>query len=84
MRKLLFSEDDNVAILPKIPEPIRRQLGVPHRVLDVLVPQVVLDRPGVVPVVRQLEPTPMPQHVRMYREVEAGLAPCPGDQLAHR
>jgi hypothetical protein len=33
---------------PEVLEPIRRQLGVAHRVLDVLVPKPCLQRPGVV------------------------------------
>jgi hypothetical protein len=33
---------------PKIPETIRRELGVPHRVLDVAMAKPSLQRPGVV------------------------------------
>ena len=33
---------------PKVLEPCRRQLGVAHRVLDVLVPEVGLERPRIV------------------------------------
>src|SRR5438105_15961037 len=33
---------------PKVLEPVWRQLGVAHRVLDVLVPESSLQRPGVV------------------------------------
>jgi hypothetical protein len=33
---------------PEIPEPIGRKLGVPDRVLDVFVPEIGLQRAGVV------------------------------------
>ena len=36
--------------------------------LDILVPEIVLDRPCVVAVIRQLEPAGMAQHVRMHRK----------------
>jgi hypothetical protein len=41
----------------KNPEPVRRHVGVPDRVLDVLVPEVVLQGPRVVAIVGELEPT---------------------------
>jgi hypothetical protein len=40
-------------LAPVIPEVRRRQLGVPHRVLDVLVIHPSLDRSGVVADVRE-------------------------------
>ena len=40
--------------------------------LDVLVPEVVLQRPGVVAVVGELEPTGMAKHVRVDREWHLG------------
>jgi hypothetical protein len=43
-------------VLPKILEPLGRQLGVSNRVLDIFVPEVMLERPRVVPVVGELEP----------------------------
>jgi hypothetical protein len=43
------------SVLPKSIEPIRCQLRVANRVLDVSVPQVMLDGPGVVAVIGQLE-----------------------------
>jgi hypothetical protein len=52
-------------------EPRRCHFGVPHGVLDVLVAEVVLYRPRVVPVIGQLEPASVPQHVRVCREAEA-------------
>jgi hypothetical protein len=51
------------SVPPEVPEPCRAQLGVPHRVLNVLVPQPELKRPGVVAVIGQLEPAGVPEHV---------------------
>ena len=52
--------------------------------LDVLVAKVVLDCPGVVPPVRQVETTGMAQHVGVDREIKVSLPPRPGDQLTYR
>lgn len=69
-------------ISKKIHKPLRRQPGVPHRMLNILMPQVVLDRPRIQPVVRELESTGMVQHVRMGRKIESSpFPPLPGDQL---
>ena len=56
------------SVFPKALEPIRRQLGVADSVLDVPVPEVVLKRPRVVPVIGELEPAGMPGHVGMNGE----------------
>jgi hypothetical protein len=53
-------------------------------VLDVLVPEVVLDRSGVLAVVGQLEAGGMPQHVGMDGEIEAGHLPGTGHDLPER
>ena len=57
-----------LSILPKILEPLRRELGVAHRVHDVLVAEVVLQRARVASVVRELVAGRVPQHVRMHAE----------------
>ena len=57
---------------PKVLEPVGRHVGVPDRVLDVLVPEVVLQGPRVVAVVGELEPASMPKHVGMDREWHLG------------
>src|SRR5262249_5218575 len=44
------------SVPPEILEPVRRQLGIAHRVLDVLVPEVVLQGARVVAIVGELEP----------------------------
>src|SRR5262245_136684 len=61
------------ASTPEVLKPVRRQLGVAHRVLDVLVPEPCLQRPGVVAGVGQRVAAAMPQHVRMeWRAGEHG------------
>ena len=42
------------SVAPEIAEPIRRQLGIANGVLNALMAQVVLKRPGVAPVIGQL------------------------------
>ncbi len=71
-------------IPPKLLEPPWCQLGVANGVLDIPMPHVVLDGPGVMPLARQVEPGRVAQHVRMDRELDAGQFPCPGDHLAYR
>src|SRR6516165_4432041 len=60
---------------PKVLEPVGRKLGVADRVLDVLVPEVVLQSPCVVAVVGKLEPTGMAKHVRVDRKGHLGGLP---------
>ena len=63
-----------LSILPEILEPRRRQLGVAHRVLDVLVPKVGLKRTRIVPLGGKREATGMAQHVRVRLETEVRLS----------
>src|SRR5215472_11182715 len=56
----------------KLFEAVGRHFGVSDRVLDVLVPEVVLQRPRVVAIVGELEPTGMAQHVWVDRERHLG------------
>ncbi len=56
------------SVLPKSLEPLRTELGVAHRVRDVPVPEVLLDRARVVPFVGELVAGGVPEHVRMDRE----------------
>ena len=57
---------------PEVLEPVGRQLGVANGMLDVLVPQIGLQRPRVMPFVGQRIAAGMAQHVRMYLDVELG------------
>jgi hypothetical protein len=56
---------------PEILEPARRQLGVSHRVLDVAVAEVSLQRPRIVALVRQRKTAGVAQHVWVSLELEA-------------
>lgn len=58
------------SIFPKSLESLWTQLGVAHRVRDVLVPEVLLDRSRVVPLVRKLVAGRVTEHVRMDGEGE--------------
>ena len=60
------------SIPPKVLEAVGRHFGVPDGVLDVLVPEVVLQGARVVAIVGELEPTSMAQHVRVDREWHLG------------
>ena len=60
--------DFPLSVPPKVFEAVRRHVGVPDRVLDVLVPKVVLQGPRVVAIIGQLEPAGMAQHVGVDRE----------------
>src|SRR5262245_64839750 len=60
------------SVPPKILESVRRHFGVPDRVLDVLVPEVMLQGPRVVAIIGQLEPTGMAKHVWVDREWHLG------------
>jgi hypothetical protein len=57
---------------PEVLEPIRRQLGVAHRMLDVLVAEPSLQRPRVVTGVCQCIPAGVAQHVREDRKGHTG------------
>jgi hypothetical protein len=55
-------------LAPEVLEPIRRQLGVPHRVLDVLMPEVGLQRTSIATGIRQGVAAAVAQHVRVNGE----------------
>src|SRR5262245_26907106 len=60
---------------PEVLEPMRRQLGISDRVLDVLVAKVVLQGSRVVAIICQLEPTGVAKHVRVDQEWHLGGLP---------
>src|SRR5262249_25443514 len=64
-------------VLPKVAESFRGKFGISNRMLDVLVAEIVLQRPGVHALVGQLEPGCMSQHVRMDSERHLGGPPKP-------
>src|SRR5262245_11544807 len=63
------------SVPPKVFEPVGRHFGIPDRVLNVLVPKVVLQGPRVVAIVGELEPTGMAKHVWVDREWHLGGLP---------
>jgi hypothetical protein len=67
------------ALSPEILETIRRQLGVAHRVLDVLVPELCLQRPRVVSRIGEGVAAGVAQHVREDGEGHTG---APAEALA--
>ena len=67
--------------MPEVLEAGRRRLGVAHRMLDVAVPEISLQRPGIDAVIGELEAACVPQHVRMHRETEIGGNAKPRDHL---
>ena len=60
---------------PKVLEAVGCHFGVPDRVVDVLVAEVVLQGPRVVAIVSELEPTGMAKHVRVDWEWHLGGFP---------
>src|SRR5262245_46103946 len=60
------------SVVPEVLEPGRRQLGVAHRVLDVAVPEISLQRAGIDAPIGQLVPASVSQHMRMNWKVELG------------
>src|SRR5215468_4397949 len=63
------------SVPPKILESVGCHFGVSDGVLNVLVPEVVLQGPRVVAIVSQLEPTGMAKHVRVDRKWHLGGLP---------
>src|SRR5262245_59014496 len=68
------------SVPPKVLEAVGRHFGVSDGVLNVLVPEVMLQGPRVVAVVGQLEPTGMAKHVRVDRERHVSGFPEPLDE----
>jgi hypothetical protein len=59
-------------IPPKVPEAVGCHVGVSDRVLNVLVPEIVLQGSRVVAIVGELEPAGMAKHVWVDREWHLG------------
>src|SRR5437764_13944478 len=64
---------------PEVLEPVRRQLGIAHRVLDVLVAEPRLQRAGVVAGIGQGVAAAVPQHMRVDRERHFGPLSDPAE-----
>jgi hypothetical protein len=65
---------------PKILEPVGRHFGVPDGVLNVLVPEVVLQGSRIVAIVGELEAAGVAEHVRVNREWHLGGLPNTHDE----
>jgi len=74
-----YQQDDHAICLlsPKVLEPCRRRLGVAHRMLDVAVTEIRLERPRIMPSVGQCVSASMPQHVRVSLKAKPSLDPGP-------
>jgi len=79
--KALLAYLDRVSILPEILEPIRRHLGVSNRVHDILVAHVVLEGPGIMPIVGELVPDRVPEHVGVDWKRKSCRFLCPGNRF---
>jgi len=71
----------NGSILPEPVESIGAQLSISHRVRNVAVAQVVLQRAGVHAIVGELEAAGMAQHVRMNGKGKFGQFSGPADHF---
>ena len=72
------------SILPKTLEPIGAELRIAHRVRDVFVAEVLLDRACVLALAGEFEPARMAQHMRMGREGEFRELAGARDQFPRR
>ena len=61
----------SASVTPEFLEPRRRKLSVPDRVLNVLVPEIGLERAGVMARVRESEPASVSEHVGVYLDRQA-------------
>ena len=52
--------------------------------LNIFVPQIVLNRTGILTVICQLEATPMAEHVRVHRKPYLGVSTRTGKYLSER
>ena len=66
---------------PKVFETRWRQFRVSHRVLNIFVAEVGLQRPRIMPPVRECVTARMAQHVRMHTELKPSLLARPCDHL---
>jgi hypothetical protein len=73
----------NSSVLPaKCPETLGREPRIANRVGDGLVAEVVLDRPCINPIIRQLETGGVSQHVGMDRKAKVRHLPKPRQHLS--
>src|SRR5262245_10018602 len=71
----------DVLILPPALEPGRCQFGISDRVLDVLMPEIGLQRARIPASVRLVETASVPQHVRVRLDLEPGSLASSANEL---
>jgi hypothetical protein len=64
----------------EFPEPLRRQGGIARRVLNIAMPEIGLDRTGVVAIVGELVAAGMTEHAGVRLDAQIGHVGCPLDQ----
>ena len=69
-------------ILPEVPKSGGRQLGVAHRVLEIFVAKVRLQRPGIVTGIGERIAASVAKHVGMSLDLEGRRCRCPLDHAA--
>ena len=74
----------SLSVPPEILEPVRRQVRVACGVLNIPMPEVLLYRPGVLPVVGQFVASRMTEHMRVDGKLDARLPSGAGYDLSHR
>src|SRR2546428_12248789 len=58
------------SVIPEITKPMGCQFGVAHRVLNMAVPEILLNGAGIDAFVREVKATRMAEHMRMDRKRE--------------
>ena len=61
------------SVLPEITKPLGCQVRVAYRVLNMAVPEILLNGAGIDTFVREVKATRMAEHVRMDRKRELGV-----------
>src|SRR5258708_31583021 len=73
----MMASDIKSSSPPEAVETVRRQFAVPHRVIDVAVTEIVLERAGVDAIVGQFVTCAVPKHVRVSFEAEVRFGAGP-------
>ena len=72
------------SVLPETFEPVRRQFRVPGRVLDIAMPEVMLDGSGILAIVGEFVACRMAQHMWVDGKRNAGALAGPGHDFSDR
>src|SRR3974390_3282428 len=75
-RLSLFVPSASARLPPKIFDPRRRQFGIAHGVLNILVTKVRLQRSGIMSLVGERVAAGVPEHVRMDFEPQPRFCTC--------